>query len=231
MIKTAPIIVFDLDGTLAETAPDLIGTLNALLARKGLPPVPVSAAREIVGAGARALIERGFSYHGAPLAPERIDPLVQEFLAHYEQHIAEKTYLFPGALEALTRFEDEGFQLAVCTNKPERLSRILLSALGVAERFAAICGRDTFAMSKPDGRALLLTIEAGRGDPARALMVGDSRTDIDTARNARVPVVAVDFGYTDAPVAELSPDCVISHYDELWGAAEALMTAEAVARS
>jgi phosphoglycolate phosphatase len=231
MIKTAPIIVFDLDGTLAETAPDLIGTLNALLARKGLPPVPVSAARQIVGAGARALIERGFGYHGAPLAPERIDPLVQEFLAHYEQHIAEKTYLFPGALEALTRFEDVGFQLAVCTNKPERLSRILLSALGVAERFAAICGRDTFAMSKPDGRALLLTIEAGRGDPARALMVGDSRTDIDTARNARVPVVAVDFGYTDAPVAELSPDRVISHYDELWGAAEALMTADAVARS
>jgi len=231
MINTAPIIVFDLDGTLAETAPDLIGTLNVLLAREGLPPVPVSAARQIVGAGARALIERGFGYHGARLAPERIDPLVQEFLAHYEQHIAEKTHLFPGALEALTRFEDAGFQLAVCTNKPERLSRILLGALGVAERFAAICGRDTFAMSKPDGRALLLTIEAGRGDPARALMVGDSRTDIDTARNARVPVVAVDFGYTDAPVAELSPDRVISHYDELWGAVEALMSVEAVARS
>ncbi|QGM97826.1 HAD family hydrolase [Methylocystis parvus] len=231
MTLRAPILVFDLDGTLADTARDLIATLNALLAREGLPLVAPSAARSLVGAGARALVERGFAIDGAPLAPERVDPLVRDFLDHYEAHIADETMLFPGALAALDRFASAGFRLAVCTNKPEPLARLLLEKLDAADRFAAICGRGTFPMHKPDPRTLALTIEAAGGDPRRAVMVGDSKTDVDTAKNAGTPVVAVDFGYTDIPVAELAPDRVISHFDELWAAAEAILHPSAFGRT
>jgi len=223
MSKLPPILVFDLDGTLADTAPDLIATLNVLLAREGLPSQAPVDARVFVGAGARALIERGFAAAGAPPDKERADALVAEFLAHYEAHIADETRLFPGAREALERFRQAGFALAVCTNKPEPLARLLLERLGEAGQFSAICGRETFAVSKPDGRVLQATIALAKGDPKRALMVGDSKTDIDTARNAGAPIVAVDFGYSDPPVARLSPDRVISHFDELWDAAGALL--------
>jgi len=222
MMLRPPIVVFDLDGTLAETAHDLVATLNMLLVREGFPRLPLTAARPMVGAGARALIQRGFSANGEELSAPRLDLLLREFLAHYEEHIVDETTLFPGALSALDRLAEEGFRLAVCTNKPERLSRVLLSRLGVANHFAAICGRETFPVFKPDPAALLLTIDAAGGDSRRAVMVGDSRTDVTTARNARVPVVAVDFGYTDTPVVELAPDRVISHFDDLWGAVESL---------
>lgn len=231
MNQPAPILVFDLDGTLADTARDLVGTLNALLAREGLPLVEPSSARSLVGAGARALIERGFALNGAPLPAPRVEPLVQDFLAHYEDHIADESELFPGALAALDRFAGAGFRLAVCTNKPERLARLLLERLGAANRFAAICGRGTFPMHKPDPRTLALTIDAAGGDPRRAIMVGDSKTDIDTARNAGAPVVAVDFGYTEIPVRDLAPDRVISHFDDLWPAAEAILGACAFERT
>lgn len=218
----AQTLVFDLDGTLADTALDLIATLNALLRRDGLAPVAPSAARALVGAGARALIERGYAQEGAPLAPERIDPLVRDFLAYYEAHIADESRLFPGALAALDRFAAAEFRLAVCTNKPEPLARLLLEKLGAADRFAAICGRGTFPMHKPDPRVFALTVAAAGGDAGRAVMVGDSKTDVDTAKAAGAPVVAVDFGYTDIPVAALFPDRVISHFDELWDAVAAL---------
>ncbi len=219
----SPILVFDLDGTLADTAHDLVATLNVLLRREGLDTVPVAAARALVGAGARALVERGFATRGVTLTPERLEPLVQDFLAHYEDHIADETRLFPGAEAALARFRDAGFALAVCTNKPQRLAQLLLERLEVEGLFAAICGRGAFPVHKPDPRTLLLTIAAAGGDPARALMVGDSKTDIDTAKNAAIPVAAVDFGYTEIPVCELGPDCVISHFDELWDAAARLI--------
>jgi len=225
MTVPAPILVFDLDGTLADTARDLIATLNMLLIREGMPTVALDAARSLVGAGARALIERGFALDGAPPPPDRIEPLVRDFLAHYEAHIADESRLFPGALAALDRFADAGFRLAVCTNKPERLARLLLERLEAADRFAAICGRGTFPMHKPDPRTLLLTIEAAGGDPRRAVMVGDSKTDVDTAKNAGAPVVAVDFGYTDIPVAEFVPDRVISHFDDRWDATHAILGA------
>ena len=222
MTRKLPTVIFDLDGTLADTAQDLIATMNMLLEREGFSSLPFTAARPMVGAGARALVKRGFSANGQELAERRLDLLVREFLAHYEDHIVDETRLFPGAQAAIDRFSQEGFQLAVCTNKPERLSKLLLSRLGVADRFAAICGRETFPAHKPDASALLLTIDAVQGDPQRAVMVGDSKTDVDAARNAGVPIVAVDFGYTERPVAELSPDRVISHFDELWDAVASL---------
>ncbi len=210
-----PIAVFDLDGTLADTAPDLIATLNVIMAREGLPAVPVAAARDIIGAGARAMVERGFEAAGLELTPRRSEELFRFFLAHYAEHLCEGSVLFPNVTGALDDLAARGYRLAVCTNKVELHARRLLDALGIADRFAAICGRDTFPYYKPDPRHLTMTIAQAEGDPARAIMVGDSRTDITTAKEAGIPVVAVPFGYTDVPVEELAPDVVIQDFADL----------------
>ncbi len=222
-----PIAVFDLDGTLAETAGDLIGTLNVLLVREGLPELPLEEARDLIGAGAKALIRRGFEAAGKTLSPGRHEELFLAFLDHYGAHLCDKSHLYPGVVEALDRLEADGFRLAVCTNKVELHAVQLLDLLGIGARFAAICGRETFPFFKPDPRHILHTIERAGGDPARAVMVGDSRADIDAAKAAGIPVVAVDFGYTDTPVAELGPDRVIGDYAELVGAVEALVPRKA----
>lgn len=220
-------LVFDLDGTLAETAGDLIKTLNHILAREGLAPVSLTAGREMVGAGAKALIRAGFAQSKTALDDGRLDQLFHEYLAHYEAHIADETHLYDGVTAALDRFEKAGWRLAVCTNKIEAPSRRLLGALGIAERFAAICGQDTHkvdgvSICKPDPRALTLTIAETGGTAGRAVMVGDSKTDIATAQAAGVPVIAVDFGYTDRHVSHFNPDRVISHFDALWDAVREL---------
>jgi phosphoglycolate phosphatase len=222
-----PIAVFDLDGTLAETAGDLIGTLNFLLTRDGLPELPVDEARDLIGAGAKALIRRGFGAAGRTLSPEREEALFVEFLDHYGAHLCEKSHLYPGLVEALDRLEADGFRLAVCTNKVEPHAVELLDRLGIGPRFAAICGRNTFPVFKPDPRHITLTIERAGGDPARAVMVGDSRADIDAAKAAGIPVVGVTFGYTDTPVDQLGADRVIAHYSELAAAVEALVPRKA----
>jgi phosphoglycolate phosphatase len=223
MPALAPIVVFDLDGTLAETAADLVATLNVVLSEEGLPPLPLHQAREMIGAGARALIERGFAATGREVAPARLDALFRLFMAHYERNICVRSHLYPGVEAALDGLADAGYRLAVCTNKFENQSLAVLQALGVADRFAAICGRDTFLHFKPDPRHLTLTIERAGGDPARAVMVGDSRTDVATAKAARIPVIAVPFGYTDVPVEDLDPDRVIPHFDALEDAVEDLI--------
>lgn len=215
-------LVFDLDGTLAETAPDIMATLNHLLVREGLAALPVSAARNLVGAGARALLERGFKAAGEPLGPERLEALFQDFFVHYLDHVADNSHLFEGAEVALRQCREEGFALAVCTNKPEPHSRVLIEKLGALPLFDAIAGRETFAFCKPDPRHITETIRLAGGDPARSIMVGDSRTDVDAARGAGIPVIGVTFGYTDTPMQELAPDRIISHFDELRGAVRAL---------
>jgi phosphoglycolate phosphatase len=220
-----PLLVFDLDGTLAETAPDLVATLNMLLTREGFAPVPYATARSMVGGGARALIERGLKHSGGSLPASRIDELFDEFLVHYDAHICDRSSLFPGVAAALDRFEAAGWRFAVCTNKIEYSSVLLLNALGIADRFAAICGKNTFPISKPDGRALLMTIDKAGGRNDQTVMVGDSKTDIETARNAKIPVVAVDFGYTELPIKAYEPDRVISHFDALWEATASLVKA------
>lgn len=216
-------LVFDLDGTLAETAPDIMGTLNHLFVREGLAALPVSKARDLVGAGARALLERGFKVSGQPLPPEKLDALFEDFLVHYLEHIADLSFLFEGVEPALERLKARGFTLAVCTNKPEVHSHELLKRLGVHGQFAAIAGRDTFPFYKPDPRHLTETIRLAGGDTGRAIMVGDSRTDVDTARAAGIPVIGVTFGYTDTPIEALNPDKVIAHFDALESSIDALI--------
>ena len=226
-MQKPPILIFDLDGTLADTASDLVATLNIILTREGLPGVPLAKARKLIGAGAKALIQRGFAEDGRELAVDKLERLYGDFVTHYEAHIADESRLFPGVEAALDRFSAAGYALAVCTNKLEHMSHLLLGALGVADRFRAICGQDTFGIPKPDRRIFDGTVARAGGDPAQAIMIGDSATDIQTARAAEAPVVAVDFGYTDAPIETFTPDRIISHFDELWDAVAALRAAAA----
>lgn len=211
----AATIVFDLDGTLVDTAPDLIATLNALFDRQGLRPVPYAQARNMIGGGARRMIERGLVEENVALRANEVDRLVADFIAHYAERIAELSRPFPGLEAALDRLAAAGCNFAICTNKLEWLAVRLIERLGLAPRFAAICGQDTFKLQKPDPEILWRTIARAGGSLSSAVMVGDSGNDIDTARRAGIPVVAVDFGYTEIPVVELAPDRVISHFADL----------------
>jgi phosphoglycolate phosphatase len=206
-------IVFDLDGTLIDTAPDLIDTLNFILAQEGLPAVPYATARNMIGGGAKVLIERALAAEGR--AANEIDRLYKAFIVHYAAHIADRSRPFPKVEVTLEGLTAAGHRLAVCTNKLEWLSVRLLQTLDLAQHFAAICGQDTFGVQKPDPEIFRRTVLRAGGEPARSLMVGDSGTDIRTARAARVPVVAVDFGYTEVPIETLDPDRIVSSFAEL----------------
>jgi phosphoglycolate phosphatase len=208
-------IVFDLDGTLIDTAPDLIDTLNVILTRQGLPAVPYDDARPLIGGGAKAMIEKALVLERRSATATEVDALYTAFVAYYAEHIADRSRPFPYLEATLDRLAAEGHTLAVCTNKLEWLSRRLLDALKLSWRFAAICGQDTFGIQKPDPRIFRLTVELAGGRPDGAIMVGDSATDVSTARAADVPVIAVDFGYTDVPIAAFEPDRVISSFAEL----------------
>src|SRR5712672_2104272 len=216
-------VVFDLDGTLVDTAPDLINSLNYVLDREGLPPVPLHSARNMIGAGARRLIERGLELEGRSVGPEAITRLTSDFIDYYAAHIADASRPFDGLEAALDDLAARGYQFAVCTNKLEWLSKKLLDELGLSRRFAAICGADTFGVSKPDPVILQQTVARAGGQLARAIMVGDAGPDIGVARRAGIPVIGVEFGYTDVPIAELKPDRLIGHMRELPEAVSSLL--------
>jgi phosphoglycolate phosphatase len=211
----SPTIVFDLDGTLVDTAPDLINALNYVLDREGLPAVPLAAARNMIGAGARKLIERGLELEGRTVSVAELDRLTADFIAYYADHIADASRPFEGLEAALDDLSARGCQLAVCTNKLEWLSRRLLDQLELSPRFAAICGADTFGVSKPEPAILQQTVSRAGGQLASTIMVGDAGTDIGVARRAGVPVVGVSFGYTEVPIADLKPDRLIHHMRDL----------------
>jgi phosphoglycolate phosphatase len=219
----AATVVFDLDGTLVDTAPDLVDTLNVVFAREGLPPVPFTTARSLIGGGARRMIERGLKAEGRAYPPADIDRLFARFIEHYSVHLADRSRPFPALEPALDSLAADGAQLAVCTNKLERLSVKLLDTLGLGHRFRAVCGQDTFGVQKPNPEMLLATIRRAGGDAERAVMVGDSANDIEAARAAGVPVIAVDFGYTETPVSALAPDRIISSFEELPAAVRDLL--------
>ena len=209
------IAVFDLDGTLIHTAPDLLDALNHSLAGDGLDVVGAEGFGRALGSGGKVMIETAHRAQNRALTPEALERMYRTFLEHYAGNIPGKSLPFPGVLDTLDRLSAAGYLLAICTNKTEALALKLIEGLQLRERFSAICGVDTFSHCKPDPRHLLETIEMAHGDASRALMVGDSRTDIDTAKAAGIPVIAVDFGYTDQHVKVFEPSVVISHYDEL----------------
>jgi phosphoglycolate phosphatase len=205
-------VVFDLDGTLADTAPDLTAALNHVLGVMGRPPVPAEDVRSMVGHGAKALLRKGLAATGE-VSEALIDEGFPIFLAHYEAHIADLTRPFPGVEQALAALEAEGVTLAICTNKLEALTHLFLDAIGWTGRFAAIVGGDTLAVRKPDPAPLLEAIARAGG--GAAAFVGDSITDTDTAKAAGVPCVALSFGFADRPAGELGADRVIDHWNEL----------------
>ncbi len=223
---SARTVVFDLDGTLVDTAPDLINALNHVLDREGLPPVPLHAARTMIGAGARRLIERGLELEGRAVALEDLDRLTRDFIDYYADHIADTSRPFEGLEDALDDLAARGYRFAVCTNKLEWLSKLLLERLGLSARFAAICGADTFGIAKPDPAILRQTVARAGGELSRTVMVGDAGPDIGVARRAGVPVIGVEFGYTEVPIAELKPDLLIGHMNQLPAAVETLMASQ-----
>lgn len=209
-------LVFDLDGTLVDTAPDLVHATNHVLGSLGLAPLAAGQVRPWISFGARRMIIEALAASGQPSAnTDTIDGLLEQFLTHYVANIAVASRPYAGAVAALGRYQEQGATLAVCTNKREAMALKLLEALELAPMFAAIAGRDTFPVSKPHPDHLRGTIRLAGGNDARAIMVGDSAVDIATARAAGVPVVGVSFGYTDIPIRELEPDFAIDGYDEL----------------
>jgi phosphoglycolate phosphatase len=210
-------VIFDLDGTLVDTAPDLGDALNHLLVEHGRSPVSPEGIRPMIGDGAAKLVERGFIASGG--LPSPLPSLVERFLAIYEPMIADKSRPFPGVTAALERLVGSGIRLGVCTNKPDMATRRLLAALDLARYFGAVSGGDVPAR-KPDARHLLGVIEQLAATPQRSLMVGDSRNDVTAARNAGVPVVVVSFGYTSTPAAQLGADALIDDFAALPGILE-----------
>ncbi|SDH47780.1 phosphoglycolate phosphatase [Roseospirillum parvum] len=218
-------VVFDLDGTLVDSAPDLHAAVNQVLGGGlGRPPLPIEAIRGMVGQGARRLIEQALEATGGPAEPG-LDAWTERFLDIYGADPARLTTVWPGVIDQLDRLARQGVKLAVCTNKPEAASHTLLKALGLAGYFGAVVGGDTLAVRKPDPAPLLAAIERVGGDPADAVLIGDSAHDVATARAAGVPVIAVSFGYCNMPPAELKADRLIDAFAELPGALAAIRAA------
>ena len=217
--------VFDLDGTLVDTAPDLIDTCNIVLERRGVPPMAAADLMPHISMGARAMIAASLASAGITLPSDEIDVVYSDFLEHYPERIARYSRPFPELLDALDRLEAAGVGLAVCTNKREKNARQLLDALGLTPRFRFVAGFDTFPVSKPDPGHLTGTIEAAGGAVNRTVYVGDSRVDVMTARAAKVPFVGLGYGYTDVPMRDLAPDRLMDRGDDVGAAILELLAA------
>jgi phosphoglycolate phosphatase len=205
-------IVFDLDGTLVDTALDLGRALNALLAEYSRPTVGLNDIRHMVGDGAAKLVERGFSASGG--LPKPLPELSKRFIEIYGAGVADESRPFPGVIETLERCAAAGIGLGVCTNKPTGLSKSLLDALDLSRFFTSLAGGDG-PVRKPDPRHLLGVVEELHAAPETSLMVGDSTNDVAAARAAHMKVVIVSFGYTTVPPAQLGGDRLIDRFDEL----------------
>lgn len=212
---TSPLVIFDLDGTLIDTAPDLIDSLNHTITAVGLEPVTFDDLTHLVGQGVRVMIRRAFDLRKAELDEETANQLFDRFMSHYAANMPGKSQPYGGALASIETLAAAGIGVAICTNKPEELALLLMDKLSLTDRFLTITGGDTFPVRKPDARHILGTIERAAGDPATSIMVGDSVNDILAAHNAGIASIAVTFGYSDVPVATLDPDHVIESYGEL----------------
>ena len=220
------LLIFDLYGTLVDSNRDLIPALNAATASQSLPEISKANVGHVLGQGALKMIERAYTFHGRELEGGVGGPvhkqLLNLFLDHDEQHIADHTIFFPGVLAALDPLSTDGWQLAICTNKYEHLARKLLAELGEIRRFPVITGGDTFDFKKPDPNHLIETAKLAGVAASACVMIGDSINDILPAQTAEIQVIAVDFGYSDVPVGELNPDSVIFHFDALVEAVDEL---------
>lgn len=208
-------IAWDLDGTLVESAPDLVRVLNIILSEEGLPPAPYADARNFVGHGAKALLRRAFGHFGQPTSSDHLDAMTLRFLDYYAANIAQETQCFPGIVATLDGLAGHGAVHAVCTNKRTDLSVQLLDALTISEKFSAIIGADTASRRKPDAAHLIETVAAAGGALSHTIMVGDSRTDADTAQAAGTPFVLVSFGYAGEALETIPHDALAYSADEI----------------
>lgn len=208
-------VVFDLDGTLVETAPDLHLVLSEVMAEEGHTAPPIEAMRHMVGDGARVLLERALTTEGLQVGPAELDRLYARFLAIYTAAPCRASHLYDGAAESLRTLAARGHALGLCTNKPQGPSVGLLESLGVAGHFGAVIGGDVLAVRKPDPGHLAAVLERLGSGVERAVMVGDSRNDLLAARNLGIPCILVSFGYTPVPARDLGADLVIDSFDEL----------------
>ena len=217
-------IAFDLDGTLVDSAPDLIGTLNRLLVEEGLPPVPMESASSLIGSGARALLVHGFEAAGAAVERAKSDELFERFLVDYAAHIADGSQPFEGVVETLERLSERGAILVVATNKRSDLSELLLGKLDLTRHFAAIVGPDRVSARKPSGAHLKEAVAIAGGDPERAIMVGDAAPDADAARDAGMPCILTTFGFTPTPVEDLGGDVLIDAFEDVEEAIDGILS-------
>ena len=212
---SASLVVFDLDGTLIDTAHDLVASLNHTIGLEGLEPVTYSDLTYLVGHGGQVMIKRAFALRGREISDGDLQRMLGAFVDHYSDAMPGVSVPYPGLTDAMDRLSGAGYRLAVCTNKLEGLARRLLDGLALTTRFSAITGGDSFAVRKPNAEHLLGTIRLAEADPKRTVMIGDSLNDMLVARNAGVPSIGVPFGYSDVPVADLEPSHIITHFDEL----------------
>jgi phosphoglycolate phosphatase len=222
-MSQAPTVIFDLDGTIVDTAPDLLASLNAVLLRAGHRPVVPAELRSLVGHGVRRLFERAFATTGAEVSPEEFAAYCQEFLVHYRANIARESRPFPRVRETLDLLAGGGCGLGLCTNKPQELTELLLGQLDLARHFLAVYGSGRASANKPDPRHLYEVLDAMKADRARTVMVGDSPVDVEAARNAKIPVIVMSYGYTPTSVHALGADLVLDDFAELPGAVARLV--------
>ncbi|HEY0265976.1 MAG TPA: HAD-IA family hydrolase [Rhizomicrobium sp.] len=218
MPAAKPALIFDLDGTLADTAPDLLGATNAVLAARGRPELDLAHLRHMVGFGAHALILQAMAASGAPVTEAEMPPLTEIFLAHYRYHVADGSHLFPGVSETLAALRADGARLGVLTNKPQELTDLLLPLLGIDTLFAAAYGAGRRPYTKPDPRIfheVVADVLNGSGDGGPAVMIGDSITDLNTARAAGAPCILMSYGFTPVPASELGADAVLDDFRDL----------------
>jgi len=209
-------LVFDLDGTLADTSPDLLGATNAVLAARGRPRLDLEHLRHMVGFGAVALITQAMEASGAPVTEGEMPPLIEIFLDHYRHHIVDGTRLFPQVAETLAALKSDGARLGILTNKPQDLTDLLLPRLGLTDLFSAVYGAGRKPYTKPDPRIfqdVIADLSAVADSPA--VMIGDSITDLNTARAAHVPCILMSYGFTPVPAAQLGADMVLDEFRQL----------------
>lgn len=209
-------IIFDLDGTLVDTAPDLHDALNHTLTSAGRDTMDIEHVQGLIGHGARALLQRGLTATGGMPENERFEELVAVFFAYYQDHLSDRSKPYDGVVDALEAFQAEGAKLGVCTNKSISFAKPLLNDLDLTRYFTAMTGGDSFAVKKPDAGHITGTLDLMDHNGGKAYMIGDSINDIKAAQNAGIPSVAVTFGYTETPVQELGPDHIIDHFNELF---------------
>lgn len=216
-------IAFDLDGTLVETHQDLVGTLNRMLVKHGLPEVPMESAASLIGGGARALLQHGFERAGASWDEAQAPALFEDFIADYVEHIDDHSRPFDGVIKTLERLAGRGAILCVATNKRSDLSELLLGKLDLARHFAAIVGPDRVSARKPSGAHLIEAVKLVGGDPARAVMVGDAAPDTGAARDAGIPCIVATFGYSPIAPEDLGGDVLVDAFEDVEEAIDGLI--------